>query len=226
MSHGPRIYNLFPLLAGRLPRWRAHLERAAAMGFTWVFVNACHQAGYSGSLDSVKDHDAVDARLVEGSAPPAEQLADMLREVSALGLSVMMDLVIKHTAFDWPMIQEHIDGSGGTSRARSFAPEPRMGSGGSCGGVRPRWTTPAAPTRALCGPPDGDSPPPLRRRRNPLGSRGPSDRLRGETRRSGNRYPRRTSRDGAVAPERPPIGLTGANNGRRKWPWPGNEASW
>jgi starch synthase (maltosyl-transferring) len=107
MNQGPRIYNLFPLLAGPLPGWRPHLERAAAMGFTWIFVNAFHQAGYSGSLYSVKDYYTIDARLVNGSVPPGEQLAAMLREASGLGLSVMMDLVINHTAFDSPLIGEH-----------------------------------------------------------------------------------------------------------------------
>ena len=109
MSQVPRVYNLFPLLAGALPRWRSHVERAAAMGFTWIFANAFHQAGYSGSLYSVKDHYAVDARLVDGSTPPLEQLATMVREASELGLSVMMDLVINHTAFESPLIREHPD---------------------------------------------------------------------------------------------------------------------
>jgi starch synthase (maltosyl-transferring) len=109
MNQGPRIYNLFPLLAGPLPGWRPHLERAAAMGFTWLFVNAFHQAGYSGSLYSVKDYYTIDARLVNGSAPPGEQLSAMVREASGLGLSVMMDLVINHTAFDSPLIGEHPD---------------------------------------------------------------------------------------------------------------------
>ncbi len=107
MTQGPRIYNLFPLLAGPLPGWRPHLERAAAMGFTWVFMNAFHQSGFSGSLYSVKDYYAVDGRFVEGSVPAADQLAEMLRQASELGLSVMMDLVINHTAFDSPLIQEH-----------------------------------------------------------------------------------------------------------------------
>lgn len=107
MIPGPRIYNLFPLLAGPVSAWRPHLERAAAMGFTWVFVNAFHQAGYSGSLYSIKDYYAVDARLVDGSAPPGDLLAAMLRQASDLGLSVMMDLVINHTAFDSPLIRAH-----------------------------------------------------------------------------------------------------------------------
>jgi starch synthase (maltosyl-transferring) len=77
------------------------------MGFTWIFTNAFHQAGYSGSLYSVKDHYTIDARLVAGGEPPVDQLAGMLRDASGLGLSVMMDLVVNHTAFDSPLIREH-----------------------------------------------------------------------------------------------------------------------
>ena len=44
------IYNLFPLLAGPFSGWQAHFERAAAMGFDWVFVNPIQYPGYSGSL--------------------------------------------------------------------------------------------------------------------------------------------------------------------------------
>ena len=109
MNDGPRIYNLFPLLVGPLPQWRPHLQRAAEMGFTWIFVNAFHQAGYSGSLYSVKDYYAVDQRLVDRGAPPLAQLAGMLQEASDLGLRVMMDLVINHTAFDSPLLREHPD---------------------------------------------------------------------------------------------------------------------
>jgi len=52
---GPRIYNLFPLLAGRVRAWHDHLERIAAMGVSWVYVNAFHYRGFSGSLDAIKD---------------------------------------------------------------------------------------------------------------------------------------------------------------------------
>lgn len=106
MTRGPRIYNLFPLLAGPLPAWRPHLERAAAMGFDWIFINPVQQSGYSGSLYAIKDHFAIDARLLEGDAPPFEQFRGMLAEAERLGLSVMMDLVLNHTAFDAPLIRE------------------------------------------------------------------------------------------------------------------------
>jgi starch synthase (maltosyl-transferring) len=110
MSEGPRIYNLFPLLAGPLSRWRPHLERAAAMGFTWIFVNPFHESGYSGSLYSVKDYYRLDPRLQDGTGRQAEeQLRDMLGVANRLGLAVMMDLVINHTAFDSPLVREHPD---------------------------------------------------------------------------------------------------------------------
>lgn len=107
MAEGPRIYNLFPLLAGPLPGWAPHLARARAMGFDWVFVNPFHQAGYSGSLYAVKDYYAIDPRLLNGAAPPLDQLRAMLAEASRLGLAVIMDLVINHTAFDSPLVAEH-----------------------------------------------------------------------------------------------------------------------
>lgn len=105
---GPRIYNLFPLLAGSLPQWTSHLERAQRMGFDWVFINAFHYAGYSGSLYSVKDYYAIDPRLIDTAAgPPLDQLKGMIEQASQLGLKLMMDLVINHTAFDSPLVTEH-----------------------------------------------------------------------------------------------------------------------
>ncbi|MCS6927579.1 MAG: alpha-amylase family glycosyl hydrolase, partial [Candidatus Binatia bacterium] len=107
---GPRIYNLFPLLVGPLPRWTPHLERARRLGFNWVFVNPFHYAGYSGSLYAIKDYYAIDPRLVDPVAgPPAAQLEQMIRTAHELGLKLMMDLVINHTAFDSPLVTEHPD---------------------------------------------------------------------------------------------------------------------
>lgn len=105
---GPRIYNLFPLLAGPLPEWTPHFERAQRLGFNWVFVNSFHYAGYSGSLYSVKDYYAIDPRLVDPAAgPPMSQLAQMIQTARQLGLKLMMDLVINHTAFDSLLVTEH-----------------------------------------------------------------------------------------------------------------------
>jgi starch synthase (maltosyl-transferring) len=107
-TSGPRIYNLFPLLAGPMPQWTAHLERAQRLGFDWVFVNAFHYAGYSGSLYSIKDYYAIDPRLVDSAAgPPMDQLTQVVQTANQLDLKLMMDLVINHTAFDSSLVAEH-----------------------------------------------------------------------------------------------------------------------
>jgi starch synthase (maltosyl-transferring) len=108
VSQGPRIYNLFPLLAGPLPRWKPHLERARRMEFDWLFVNPINLSGYSGSLYSIKDHYAIDPRFVDpAGGPPDSQLRQMIAAARGLDLRIMMDLVINHTAFDSPLLTEH-----------------------------------------------------------------------------------------------------------------------
>jgi starch synthase (maltosyl-transferring) len=107
-TSGPRIYNLFPLLAGPMPSWTPHLERAARLGFDWLFVNAFHLAGYSGSLYSVKDYYAIDPRLLQpDGGAPERQLTEMLATARRLGLRPMMDLVLNHTAFDSALVRQH-----------------------------------------------------------------------------------------------------------------------
>ena len=107
-NEGPRIYNLFPLLAGPMPQWSAHIERARAMGFNWLFINPIQQSGFSGSLYSIKDYYAIDARMVDPSGEaPQDQLRAMVGTVHSAGMRLMLDLVINHTAIDSPLVREH-----------------------------------------------------------------------------------------------------------------------
>jgi len=78
------------------------------MEFDWVFVNPFHKAGYSGSLYSIVDYYEFDPRLVDPSAgPPERQFRQMIESAHELGVSVIMDLVINHTAFDSPLLAQH-----------------------------------------------------------------------------------------------------------------------
>jgi len=105
---GPRIYNLFPLLAGKVAAWRAHLPRIAAMGFDWVYVNPFHLPGFSGSLYAVKDYAALNP-LFGGEASADEVLRGFVEDARGHGLKVMMDLVVSHTAKDSLLAAEHAD---------------------------------------------------------------------------------------------------------------------
>ena len=108
MAHGPRIYNLFPLLAGSVRDWEAQLARIAAMDFDWVYLNPFHYPGFSGSLYAVKDYYRLHP-LFQGHSRrlPEDLLREFVQHAEEQGLSVMMDLVVNHTAKDSELVAQH-----------------------------------------------------------------------------------------------------------------------
>ncbi|MDO9070273.1 MAG: alpha-amylase family glycosyl hydrolase, partial [Deltaproteobacteria bacterium] len=108
MSEPALIYNLFPPLAGTIPQWEEHLDRIAAMGFTWIFLNPIHTPGLSGSLYAVKDYYGLNPLFDPASGQdPEAALVHFLKEAGRRGLKVMLDLVINHTAIDSPLVTQH-----------------------------------------------------------------------------------------------------------------------
>lgn len=103
------LYNLFPLLAGRFDQWRPHLQRAADMGFDWIFVNPIHKPGASGSLYSIADYFELNPLLItpDSKLQPEEQLRRTIQEAKELGLDMMVDLVINHCAADSDLARQH-----------------------------------------------------------------------------------------------------------------------
>jgi starch synthase (maltosyl-transferring) len=110
MRTAPRIYNLFPLLAGSITEWEMHLPRIADMGFDWVFLNPFHAPGFSGSLYAVKDYYRLNPLFRGRSRKDADKLlAGFVAAARGHGLKVMMDLVINHTARDSVLVEAHPD---------------------------------------------------------------------------------------------------------------------
>ncbi|MFH0810280.1 MAG: alpha-amylase family glycosyl hydrolase [Pseudomonadota bacterium] len=108
-QQGPRIYNLFPRLAGKFSAWQPHLKRAAGMKFNWIFLNPIHYSGFSGSMYSIKEYYGYDPALIDDKSkvPAEEQLKKTLTQGRGLGLEFMVDLIINHTASDSPLVAEH-----------------------------------------------------------------------------------------------------------------------
>lgn len=103
------VYNIFPLLAGPCSQWEPHLQRAADMGFDWIFVNPVQKPGYSGSLYSIVDYFDLHPLLADPDSklPLEQQLKETLATAEKLGLKVMVDLVVNHCAFDSELTRQH-----------------------------------------------------------------------------------------------------------------------
>ena len=104
-----RIYNLFPLLAGKFADWRPHVERAADMEFDWIFVNPIQQPGKSGSLYSIVDYFQLNKKFIDSalSLSPEQQFQLVVKAAEAHGLRMMVDLVINHCAADSILLKQH-----------------------------------------------------------------------------------------------------------------------
>jgi starch synthase (maltosyl-transferring) len=109
MRRPPLLYNLFPRLVGPIPRWGEHARRARDMGFNWLYLNPWHYPGFSGSLYAPKELYRLNPLFLPDGTDPLDlgPLRAFLREMDALGMPVMMDLVINHTSKDSPLIDEH-----------------------------------------------------------------------------------------------------------------------
>ncbi|GAB4375020.1 MAG: hypothetical protein Kow0042_20100 [Calditrichia bacterium] len=108
-NQAPIIYNLFPRLVGPFPQWEPHLRRAKRLHFNWIFINPIQQAGFSGSMYSIKDYYKIDSRYLDPDSEksPEAQLKNLIDIAHQLGLKVMIDLVINHTAIDSVLVEQH-----------------------------------------------------------------------------------------------------------------------
>ena len=103
------IYNLFPPLAGTFGNWESHIERAADMGFDWIFVNPIQKPGQSRSLYSIADYFQVNSRFLDRNSPlpPERQVKAAAQTAEHRGLRMMVDLVINHCAVDSELTRQH-----------------------------------------------------------------------------------------------------------------------
>src|SRR6201998_1530782 len=111
MSEGLRIYNLFPTLAGTIPKWMVHLPRIAGVGFKSVYIYPFHYPGFSGSLYAVKDYYRLNPRFRGGEQGDDDTLLSSFTDAArAHGLRVMMDLVINPKSKACDLTKLHPDG--------------------------------------------------------------------------------------------------------------------
>ena len=103
------IYNLFPLLAGKVNEWEKHFQRASAMGFNWIFVNPIQKPGKSGSLYAIADYFSFNPLFInsKSSQEPRQQIKEAVKSAEKHGLKVMVDLVINHCSINSDLLTSH-----------------------------------------------------------------------------------------------------------------------
>ena len=77
------------------------------MGFNWIFINPIQYPGFSGSLYAVKDYYALNPMFAEKGDSGEKIVSDFLKTAEQRGISVMIDLVINHTAKDALVARQH-----------------------------------------------------------------------------------------------------------------------
>jgi starch synthase (maltosyl-transferring) len=103
-----KIYNLFPRLAGPFQTGTAAPRAGRRDGLRLGVRQPDPAPGRSGSLYSIADYFEINkAFLKPRSRRPPRRRSGRWRAGRALGLRLMIDLVINHTAVDSPLVKEH-----------------------------------------------------------------------------------------------------------------------
>lgn len=122
MQKGIRLYNLYPKLVGEIPKWKEYIDRAHYMNFDWIYINPISVSGFSGSDYAVKNYYQYNPMFIKAWPLSPEDYSDdfldrniekgntYLRDICSysktLGINIMLDLVINHTAIDSPLTKE------------------------------------------------------------------------------------------------------------------------
>lgn len=120
---GILVYNLYPRLIGKFEDMKPHAKRAKEMGFEFIYLNPLAAPGFSGSSYALKDYylyhpmhtkgwpvdgeNYSDSALKKEKKVAEKEFKSFVKYCDTLGLKVMLDLVINHSAIDSNLVKEH-----------------------------------------------------------------------------------------------------------------------
>lgn len=105
----PLIYNLFPRYFRTIDDWNGEVTKIAEMGFNAIFINPFFETGFSGSLYAVKNYYRLNSLFLKDGQDPSDfsPIDRFNATCRKLGITLIIDLVINHTAKDSVLTQEH-----------------------------------------------------------------------------------------------------------------------
>lgn len=103
-----KIYNLFPLVAGKMPLWIEKLDYIKDLGFNVVYINPIFQTGYNRNIYAPKNfykfsEEFIDQFSIEGT----EQFKNFINTCHSKEIRVIYELIFTHTSIDSDLLIEH-----------------------------------------------------------------------------------------------------------------------
>ena len=103
-----KIYNLFPLVAGKMPLWIEKLDYIKDLGFNVIYINPIFQTGYNRNIYAPKNFykfcdEFIDSFSEEGN----EQFKNFINVCHSKGIKVIYELIFTHTSIDSDLLLEH-----------------------------------------------------------------------------------------------------------------------
>ncbi|MBZ4682911.1 MAG: alpha amylase catalytic region [Fusobacteriales bacterium] len=104
-----KIYNLFPLMAGKISDWIDKLDEIKDMNFDAIYLNPIYQTGYSRNIYAPKNFYEIDEKYLDpfSEKSPAEQFKEFINEAHKRDMKVILELIVTHTAIDSDLLLTH-----------------------------------------------------------------------------------------------------------------------
>lgn len=105
-----KIYNLFPLVAGKIPDWSEKIDYIKDLGFDAIYINPIFQTGYSKNLYAPKSFIEFSEEFLQPFSKEGNvQFKDFVDSCHSKGLKVIYELIFTHTSIDSVLLLEHPD---------------------------------------------------------------------------------------------------------------------
>lgn len=105
-----KIYNLFPLVAGKINDWINKIDYIKDLGFDAIYINPIFQTGYSKNLYAPKNFAEFSEEFFDPfSSNGNDQFKEFIKICHYKQIKVIYELIFTHTSIDSVLLLEHPD---------------------------------------------------------------------------------------------------------------------